>query len=183
MLLQSSNRLNPTDWSRDGRLIVYGELDPKTQEDLWILPLDGDRRPFPFLRTEFNEIQGRLSPDSQWVAYTSDESGAPEVYVQGFAGREASGPKVRVSVSGGSEPKWRRDGRELFYIARDRKLIAVEVKAAATFEVGATRTLFEVSQDYTFTADGQRFLVSTTVGDSSSGAITLVVNWTSALTR
>ena len=184
VLLQSSNRLNPTDWSRDGRLIVYAELDPKTQEDLWILPLDGDRKPFPFLRTEFNEIQGRLSPDSQWVAYTSDESGAPEVYVQGFTGREASGPKVRVSVSGGSEPKWRRDGRELFYIGRDRKLIAVEVKAAAaTFDVGATRTLFEVSQDYTFTADGQRFLVSTAVGDSSSAAITLVVNWTSALTR
>jgi Tol biopolymer transport system component len=183
VLLQSSNRLSPTDWSRDGRLIVYGELDPKTQEDLWVLPLDGDRKPFPFLRTEFNEIQGRLSPDSQWVAYTSDESGAPEVYVQGFTGREASGYKVRVSVSGGSEPKWRRDGRELFYIARDGKLIAVEVKAAATFEVGATRTLFEVSLGYTFTADGQRFLVSTAVGDHSSAAITLVVNWTSALTR
>ena len=93
VLLQSSNRLNPTDWSRNGRLIVYGELDPKTQEDLWILPLDGDRRPFPFLRTEFNEIQGRLSPDSQWVAYTSDESGAPEVYVQGFAGRVGVWPQ------------------------------------------------------------------------------------------
>jgi hypothetical protein len=164
-------------------LIVYGEFDAKTQEDLWILPLDGDRKPFPFLRTEFNEIQGRLSPDSQWVAYTSDESGAPEVYVQGFTGREASGPKVRVSVSGGSQPKWRRDGRELFYIARDQRLTAVDVKAASQFEVGATRTLFEVSQEYTLTADGQRFLVSTAVVDSSSAAITLVVNWTSALIR
>jgi serine/threonine protein kinase/Tol biopolymer transport system component len=183
VLLQSSKRLTPTDWSRDGRLIVYGEVDAKTQEDLWILPLDGGRKPFPFLRTEFNERQGRLSPDGRWIAYTSDESGAAEVYVQGFPDREGSGPKIRVSVDGGSNPKWRGDGKELLYIARDQRLRAVDVKAASTFEVGTTRTLVEVSQDYTFTADGQRFLVSTAVGDSSSAAIVLLVNWTSALFR
>jgi hypothetical protein len=115
------------------------------------------------------------------MAYTSDESGAADVYVQGFTGREAALPKMKVSVNGGSDPKWRPDGRELFYIARDQKLIAVEVKPAATFEVGETRTLFEVSQFYTFTADGQRFLVSTAIGDSASTPITLVVNWASAL--
>jgi len=183
VLLQSTDRLTPSDWSRDGRVIVYAEVDPKTQEDLWILPLDGDRKPFPFLRTEFNERQGRLSPDGRWMAYTSDESGAAEVYVQGFTGRRASGPKIRISVNGGSNPKWRGDGRELFYIARDQRLTAVDVKTASTFEVGASRTLFEASPDYTFTADGQRFLVSTAVGGNSSLPVTLVVNWTSALIR
>jgi serine/threonine protein kinase len=183
-LLQSSNRLTPTHWSRDGRFIVYGELNPKTREDLWILPLDGDRKPFPFLRSEFNETLGRLSPDGRWMAYTSDESGAAEVYVQGFTGREASGLKTKVSVNGGRDPKWRPDGRELFYIARDQKLMAVDVKPAETFEVGETRTLFEVSRfDYAFTADGQRFLVSTAIGNNASPPITLVVNWTSALIR
>jgi Tol biopolymer transport system component len=183
VLLQSNKRLIPTDWSRDGRFIVYVELNPETQEDLWVLPLDGDRKPFPIVRTEFNERQGRLSPDGRWMAYTSDESGAAEVYVQGFTGREASGPKIKVSINGGSNPRWRRDGRELFYIARDRKLTAVQVEPAATFAVGVARTLFEVSSEYTFTADGQRFLMPTAVGDTANSPITLIVNWTSALMR
>ena len=181
LLLESNNRLTPTDWSRDGRLIVYEQVDPQTQEDLWILPLDGERKPFPFVRTAFNEIQGRLSPDGRWMAYTSDESGAAEVYVVGFNGGAPIGPKIKVSLNGGSNPKWRADGRELFYVARDEKLTAVAVKPVAPFEVGATETLFAVSQDYTFTSDGQRFLVPTPGGDSSSRPITLIVNWQSAL--
>jgi Tol biopolymer transport system component len=183
LLLQSNRRLIPTDWSRDGHFIVYGEVDPKTQEDLWILPVDGDRKPFPFLRTEFNETQGRLSPDSRWMAYTSDESGTAEVYVQGFTGRGSAGNKIRISANGGSNPKWRGDGSELLYIARDQKLTAVDVRAASTFEVVATRALFEVPLDYTFTADGQRFLLSAAVANSASTPTTLVVNWNSALIR
>ncbi|MDQ3174094.1 MAG: hypothetical protein M3Q91_10365 [Acidobacteriota bacterium] len=93
----------------------------------------------PFLRTEFNERQAQFSPDGKWIVYTSDESGAPEVYAQTYP---ASGGRGRVSTGGGSQPKWRRDGRELFYIAADRKLMAVDVKLGATFEAGVPKTLF-----------------------------------------
>jgi hypothetical protein len=96
--------------------IVYLMVDPKSQGDLWVLLLFGDRKPFPFLQTEFVELQGQISPDGRWMAYTSDESGAPEVYVQSFP--ERGHGKWRISVNGGAQPQWRPDGKEVFYLAR-----------------------------------------------------------------
>ncbi|MFN2480058.1 MAG: protein kinase, partial [Pyrinomonadaceae bacterium] len=133
LLFKSSEEKVPDDWSSDGQLILYQTLNPKTKWDLWVLPMSGDRQPAPFLRTEFNEVQAQFSRDGKWVAYTSDVSGAPEVYVQTFP---ASGGRWRVSTGGGSQPRWRRDGRELFYIAPDRKLMAVSIKPGAAFEAG-----------------------------------------------
>jgi Tol biopolymer transport system component len=183
LLLKSSYTKVPTNWSLDGRFIIYYEINPKTKRDIWVLPLFGDKKPFPFLQTESNEIGGRLSPDGRWMAYATDESTAYEVYVQGFP---AAGGKKRVSTKGGIGPYWRRDGKELFYYAPDGKLMAVEVKSGTSFEVGAPRALFEfrsgsaipTNGPYTVTADGQRFLLNTLVDESGGTPLTVVVNWT-----
>jgi Tol biopolymer transport system component len=103
--------------------------------------MTGDRQPYQFLQTEFNELQARFSPDGKWVAYSSDESGAREIYVQTFP---ASSGKWRVSANGGSQPSWRRDGKELYYISGDRKLMAVDVKLESKFEAGVPQKLFDI---------------------------------------
>ena len=114
-LLQSATHQVPSSWSLDGRYIVYENADPKTQTDLWILPLFGGRKPLPFLITEFSEAQGQLSPNGRWMAYTSNESGKNEIYVQPFP-PSSPGPKWTISPRGGRQPHWRRDGKELFYL-------------------------------------------------------------------
>ena len=140
VLLKSGEEKVPDDWSADGRFIVFETLNPKTKWDLWVLPMYGDRQPSPFLQTEFNERQAQFSPDGKWIAYTSDESGTRDVYVQTFP---APGGRWRVSTGGGTQPRWRRDGRELFYIAAGRKLMAADVKPGATFEAGVPKLLFD----------------------------------------
>ena len=132
----------PSDWSADGRFLAYYRTDPKTQLDLWILPLFGDRKPFPLLHTEFNESQGQFSPDGRWMAYVSDQSGSSQIYVQSFP--ELTG-NWQISIDGGSRPRWRRDGKELFYVAPDGKLMAVTVKTGAIVEAEAPRALFETT--------------------------------------
>jgi Tol biopolymer transport system component len=124
-VLKSDNRKLLTDWSADGRLILYAEQDPKTRSDLWILPLSGEQKPFPFLQTDFFESQGQFSPDGKWIAYTSNESGAWQVYVRSFPD---TGGKWPVSTNGGVQPRWRSNQKELFYISPDKKLMAVDVK-------------------------------------------------------
>ncbi|MCI0389300.1 MAG: winged helix-turn-helix domain-containing protein [Acidobacteria bacterium] len=186
VLLESNLTKYPTSWSRDGRFIIYYTSgDPKTRADLWVLPMFGERKPFPFLQTEANEFKGRFSPDGRWIAYVSDESREREVYVRPFPG---PGGKHQVSIAGGSELRWRGDGKELFYLAADNKLMAAEVKIkGSTLEIGAVRPLFETHPTHqgrlNVTADGQRFLVNTLVEEKGSSPITLVVNWTADLKR
>jgi eukaryotic-like serine/threonine-protein kinase len=183
-----------TSCSLDGRFLIYYENDPKTKRDIWVLPLSGDRKPFPFLQTESSEAAGQLSPDGRWMAYTSDQSGPLEIYVRSFPSGE--GQKL-VSTTGGTGPYWRRDGKELFYYAPDGKLMAVEVKSGprdgrqeASFEAGSPRVLFEFRsgsvqpfRSYAVTADGQRFLLNTIVDESGGAPLTVVVNWTAGLKR
>ena len=188
VLLKSSEDKVANDWSANGQFIVYQTSNPKTKWDLWVLPMFGDRQPFPFLQTEFNEQQAQFSPDGKWIIYTSDESGAPEVYVQTFPASEG---KWRVSTGGGGQPRWRHDGRELFYIAADRKLMAVDVKLGATFEASVPKPLFstrvisltEFRNQYVPTSDGQRFLINSTLEETSTTPINVVVNWTADLKR
>jgi len=142
----------------------------------------GDRKPYPFLDREFDEPFARFSPDGRWVAYTSDETGTSEVYVREFQG---SGRSWRVSINGGSLPRWRRDGKELFYFSGE-KLMAVDVKAGgSSFEPGVPKLLFEKNgtRNYDVSGDGQRFLVAVPVEESSSEPITVVLNWTADLKR
>ena len=176
----------PCDWSRDGRLLIYSERDPKTGFDLWMLPLDGKRAPVRLLQSEFNERCGALSPDGRWIAYSSDEPGRSEIYVQPFdAGGALSGRKWQISNGGGAWPRWRRDGRELFYLSGDRRLTAVEVKADSTFQPGTAQPLFPTgifNQDTRFdvSADGARFIVPSVTGETTAPPL-VIVNWSSQL--
>ena len=176
----------PTDWSSDGRYITYFRTDAKTQLDQWVLPLFGDRKPFPYAHGPSNESQGQFSPDGKWMAYVSDESGTDEIYV---ASLPTPGGLRLVSTGGGNRPRWRRDGQELFYIASDHKLMAVSVKTGATFAAGTPRALFEtkvpnlvLSQSYSVSADGQRFLLTAPL-DVPSTPLTLIQNWTAGLNK
>jgi Tol biopolymer transport system component len=196
LLLSTPNLKTPDQWSRDGRFIVYSELDPKTKQDLWVLPVgQSGGKPIPFLQTEFNELQGQISPDGQWMAYASDESGQREVYVRPFPASEG---KWRISTAGGDQPRWRGDSKELFFLGADGKMTAVAIKAVAgpkpSFEPGAPMPLFEphIIQgrgqsgngfQYDVTADGKRFLVDTITASASAPPLTVVVNWTAGLKK
>jgi hypothetical protein len=163
----------PTGWSRDGRYLLS-----TNNGDLWII---ADGKSSPFQRTEFNESEGQFSPDGKWIAYTSDESKQPEVYVQGFP---ASGGKWLISTSGGSQPRWRPDGKELFYIASDGKMMAASIRAGVSFEYGTATALFQAPiQDfpttfgYAVASDGQRFLIRSVTKEAKSYPITVMTNW------
>ena len=182
-ILSTSERKWPSDWSPDGRFIVYASASPRTKLDLWVLPMDGDRKPVPYLQSDFNEDQARFSPDGRYIAYCSDESGRYEVYVQTFP---TSGKKWQISTGGGAQPRWRRDGRELFYISPERKVEVVDIHAdGSTFEAGTPKALFQTRlpgypiarSTYDVTADGQRFLINNLSEGASSAPITVVVNW------
>jgi len=179
----------PTDWSPDGRFILYYSSLPTTGWDVMVLPLFGDRKPIPVSQTRFAEVAGRFAPSGRWIAYASNESGRFEIYVQPFP---QSGSRVRVTTSGGFEPRWRRDGKELFYLSLDGTLTAVPVNAAETFESGPPQRLFQTRvpflgsiyrSDYEVVGDGRRFLVNTLMEGAAAAPITVVVNWTAGLKK
>jgi serine/threonine protein kinase len=186
LLIESTLDKYATSWSSDGQYVCYSTTgDPKTKWDLWILPLSGDRKPRPFLQTEFSEWVGSFSLDGRWIAYQSDESGRYEIYVRPFQGSEG---KWQVSTGGGEGPLWSRNGHELFFTSADRRLMAVDVKAAgSTFEAGTPHALFELDargqgEFRDVAADGQRFLMSVTPG-ATSVPLTLVANWDKELRK
>lgn len=179
LVAKSDTDKDPMSWSHDGRFIAFDYRDPKgkTKRDVFILPLFGDRKPFPFLQTEFDEYAAAFSPDGKWIAYTSDESGRSEVYVTTFP--DHSG-KWQVSTDGGSGPDWRGDGKELFYGSREQKIMAVEVKTAETFEAGVPVALFkaDLATGIDITADGKRIILSNREAAAKMVPITIVTNWT-----
>jgi eukaryotic-like serine/threonine-protein kinase len=174
-----------TDWSPDGKFVLYQRPGDTTNQDLWISPqgtgASGEpQKPFPYLASPFNEANGVFSPDGHWVAYESDESGRLEVYVQAFP---LTNQKVRISTGGGTDAAWSKNGAELFYLAADRNLMAVPYRATpTTLEPGAGKALFPVPgnvvrRSYAVTADGRRFLIGKSVDDNISEPITVVLNW------
>jgi Tol biopolymer transport system component len=197
LLLKSSEDKYPTSWSRDGRFLLYTLIDPKTKGDLWVLPLEGSRKPIPFLRTEFNECDGRFSPDMRWVAYTSDESGSKEIYVQGFSQSSGGtlsemGGQWLISKGGGIGARWRGDGKELYYCAPDGKVMAVEVTAGTVFQAGPPKPLFQAQfaitprelPSWDVTSNGNRFLIAKpVVAEGTPSPFTVVLNWTALLKR
>jgi Tol biopolymer transport system component len=191
LVLASGEAELPISWSADGRFLSFMRTRTEVAvvgipsvADLWVMPLFGDRMPVAFLQTRFAEGHGVFSPDGRWMAYMSTESGRAEVYVAPFPG---PGAKVPISTTGGTQPRWRRDGTEIFYLAGNRLMAAPVNGWGATFEVGAARQLFEVRPRsgsgpvYDVSADG-RFLVNTMV-ESTSTPITLVVNWPALLKK
>jgi serine/threonine protein kinase len=177
----------PMDWSPDGDLLAFQawDVEGKTGLDLWIFSLK-ERKARPVLATPFREWSPQFSPDARWIAYTSDESGKPEVYVRALQG---SSGKWQISSGGGSYPRWRRDGKEIFYIAADKTLVAVEVRAGSDIVTGMATPLFhtqiqstDIGFQYDVSADGQRFLINTIAPEENS-AITVVQNWTAGLKK
>ncbi len=199
VLLQSPNDQTPWDWSRDGKFLLFDERGgSRTQEDLWILPMNGEHKPVVFLQTEFIEADARFSPDGRWMAYVSDESGQFEVYIRPFqepgtqSGKPGSTGKWQISVSGGDAPRWRGDGRELYYFSfTDNKMMSADITVrAGSLEVSNVRPLFDVpsivqlpGSDYDVTADGKRFLINVPFESQNQTPLTLVVNWTEKLKK
>jgi eukaryotic-like serine/threonine-protein kinase len=188
LLLEDSQGKTPGSISQDGKFLLYQRTGGKTQNDLWSLPLQtpgAKMEPQAFLQTPFGELRGRFSPDGQWVAYQSNESGQNQVYAAPFPG---PGGKRQISPAGGDRPRWRKDGKEIFYVSGDGQLMAAEVAARnGTLEVGQVQKLFDGIVTgrgilYDVSADGQKFLVVDD-GAGSARPLTLVQNWTALLKK
>jgi serine/threonine protein kinase len=189
LLLETDQPKAATDWSTDGRFLLYRSFDPKTGWDIWALPMDSRGSPgtrFTVLRTNFDETNGQLSPDANWVAYQSNETGRFEVYLRPFPG---TGSKSPVSRNGGAQVRWRRDGKELFYVGLDARLMAAPIRLASKgpqIEIGTPVPLFTTHiggavqgadrQQYMVSSDGQRFLMNAMVEEPTTPII-MVLNW------
>jgi serine/threonine protein kinase/Tol biopolymer transport system component len=186
VLLVSDQDKAPLDWTADGRFLLFRNTDPRMGYDLWALPFEGPRTPFPVVQSSFEERDGQFAPDGQWIAYQSNESGRVEVYVQPFP----NGRKWQISTAGGAQVRWGPDGKELFYIALDGRLMAVSLRMAAdrqTVDADAPVPLFPTRvggavqgfnrQQYMVSADGKRFLMNMLVEDATTSPISVILNW------
>src|SRR5262249_7040950 len=187
----------PTSWSHDGKFILYsrGDVFNFSRADIWVLPASGDCTPRPFVKAGVLAYDGQFSPNARWVAYTSKESGRQEVYVLPFDGTNLNavpgsvtspGGKWQVSPNGGRFPRWRRDGKEIFYLAPDHQMMAAQIEERGnSIEVQTTQPLFRAiawspsSSPYDVSADGKRFVVNTSANHTTP--LTLVLNWTARL--
>ena len=175
-----------TDWSRDGRWLVFNSWDGQRSSDIWALPLDGTKQAFPIVQTQADELNAQLSPDGHWIAYQSDESERAEIYVRPFPG---PGDRWPVSTGGGRQARWGRG--ELFYVAPNGGLMAVRFRATANAsppEIGSPIPLFvpplgsavqlaDYRHKYVVSLDGQQFLVAAVTEEESHSPITVILNW------
>jgi Tol biopolymer transport system component len=173
-----------SDWSPDGRLVAFTAIRPGTIQDIFLLPMRPLGTPQPLVATPFQESEGRFSPDGRRLAFTSDESGRPEVYVIAVS---PPGDRRRVSLAGGSRPRWRGDGKELFYVSGDRQLVAVPIGPDGAPMTSNAQPLFSTVErgvfDYDVTADGERFLALRSLGSEQGGHIEIVLGWSRLLSR
>ena len=188
-VIESGTPKNVEDWSRDSRWMVYNEATPNNSDDLVMLPLDS-RKPVDFLRTRFQEDKGRFSPDGKWLAYQSDESGRPEVYIQPFP---PTGEKWQISNDPGGQPQWRGDGKELYYsvFTIPPRMMAVSIVAKDhTLHAGIPHVLFQALMQesgarnrWVVTPDGQKFLAVVPARDNLTDGFRVIVNWPSLLPK
>jgi Tol biopolymer transport system component len=185
LLLSTSQLKFPMDWSADARFLLYDSFDPKRGFDVWALPLEGEPKPFEVVQTDFNERLPQFSPDGTWIAYQSNKSGRFEIYVQPFPGL---GGDTKVSTDGGAQVRWNPNGKELFYIALDDRLMAVPIRFNGNaVEPGTPLGLFATNmgstaintnrQQYAVSPDGQSFVMNSVLGEASTSPITVILNW------
>ncbi len=184
----------PADWSPDGRFIIYLRRGAKTRADLWLVPTFGDKKEFQITNSPFDERSPQISPNGRWLAYSSDETGNYEIYVQSFSADGKLGTdKKRISTAGGHIPVWRRNGSELFFVAADGQMMSSAVKTGgAEFEFSAPKPLFKTRMlalgiynfhEFDVSPDGQRFLIGTLIGEPTAPPPTVILNWTAALKK
>jgi hypothetical protein len=176
----------PTDWSRDGRYVLFNVIDPDTGVDIQAVPVDGERTPTDVLRTKFNEQHAQFSPDGRWIAYQSNRTGRFEIYVRPFSG---PGADVPVSTSGGEQARWHPEGAELFYIAADDALMAVPIRVHPDrgIEAGEPKRLFPTAvgstapntnrHQWMITRDGRSFVMNTRPQPANASPLHVVLNW------
>jgi eukaryotic-like serine/threonine-protein kinase len=191
LLLRTKENIGPFSWSRDGRFLLYDSSPEPTfvKRDIWVLPMQGDRKPFPFLQTRFDEGLGSFSPDGRWVAYLSDETGRSEVYIRPFkesAGGAETGGKWIISRDGANQapPKWRDDGKQIVYIDFKGVLWAVDLDTGSAIQARTPRQLFQLPAGFNTPAvsgDLKQFLIPVPVEQKVPQAFTLMLNWTSLL--
>ena len=182
VVIADATEKSATSWSPDGRFILYQALGARSGLDIWVLPLFGDKKPFPFVATPYEERFARFSPDGRWVLYASSESGVSEIYVAPFPG---PGGKWQISSAGGLYPRWHPNGKEVFFVSFDGKMMSATITTGAgSVRVDALRPLFDVrvpqglQRDfYDVSPDGQRFLMVVPDEETSSTSLTLIVNW------
>ena len=189
------------DWSADGRFLLYDSLDPNRGRDIWALPLEGNRpstgsgrpepaegrKPFEVVQTDSDEGLAQFSPDGTWIAYQSNKTGRFEIYVQPFPG---PGGDSRVSIDGGAQVRWNPNGRELFYVAADDRLMAVPIRFVSNGKAvkpGTPHGLFATNvgstvmdknrQQYAVFLDGRSFVMNSVLGEASTSPITVILNW------
>ncbi len=188
LLLKDDQLKFATDWSRDGRYLVYTSIDPKSAQNVWVLPMFGDKKPIAIAATDFSESNGVFSPDGRFIAYRSDESGRNEIYVRSFP--QGTG-KWQISTAGGTDPSWRGDGKEIFYRGADQRFMAVDIRLGDTLQAGVPQSLFpgrvnlvgNVRNRYSASTDGQKFLFVATLGRDAIAPTTVVLNWDADLRK
>ncbi len=179
MITKPGKSQKPRDCSMDGKYLLYEVTDPITHLDAWVLPLNEPDKAFPYLQSTFDEMYPQFSPDGKWVVYASNESGKFEIYVQSFP---AGSGRWQVSTNGGSQPRWRRDGKELFYVASDLKMMSVPIRSGAAFDFGLAEPLFQTRIDnytapnrYVVVENGQKFLINMPVDEELINPITVSI--------
>ena len=184
LLLRSNVHKRALSWSRDGKFLLFATSPSVvfSDQDIWVLPMQGNRTPYPFLQTRFDETGARFSPDGRWVCYSSNESGRYEVYVRQFAASNdaAAGGKWMVSKDGGTYPEWREDGKELIYLEPGGKLMSVSIDLTGVFQAGAPHELFRGPagvEGGASTSDLKRFLVAVPIDRKAPQAFTVLLNW------
>jgi Tol biopolymer transport system component len=188
LLLKTGEHNVPSSASPDGRFLLYTAVSVgPTRLDLWVLPLEGERKPFPFLRRPFDQRGGQFSPDGRWVAYVSNESGRDEVLVRPFtSGPEGAVESSVISKGGGMSPRWRGDGKEIFYLTPNGTVTSVSFGTDRGMEIGPPKVLFQVpgtEVDWAVTRSGERFLLAAPAGHSMPSPFTVVFNWQAALNK
>jgi hypothetical protein len=187
-LVESHELKGTNGWSHDGRFVLFNRVSPNTPSDVWGVEVE-TRKAFPVAATRAAELDSQLSPDDRWVAYQSDQSGIFEIYVQPF---RRPGDRIQVTTGGGAQVRWRRDGRELYYIDFDERIVAVPIRGGTrsdTLEFGAPKALFRVRmpngvlqpggshQQYLPADDGERFLINVQLEEPNQAPLSVIVNW------
>lgn len=179
MIFEAGERFEPVDWSPDGDYLLIEGIG--VFGDLWLVPTEGGADPLPFVATPEAEYSGRFSPAGRWIAYVSRETGRPEIYVKPWP---TGAGRWQISTDGGNDPRWRGDGKELFYRDADRQLmsVSVEVSQSGSLQRGLPRALFEATgNSYEPSPDGQRFLFIESGEEANMSPATVVLNWPALL--